>query len=414
MSSPSGRSLAVPCRPLPAATNRVIFRARAQALDTAEEALLDVIYGAAVDPLLWDHALTGVADQLDSTSCILVGHQAGSWNAPRFGHFGRLDAEFNLRCSREDFGDSPFMPKLAALGVGEIASSDEIMPMREASGTAWYREILTPQDIGHCLMAPVVRGHGLVGAFFVARSEKRGAYSCRETALLARYIPHLCRATALQCHFDAYRALALNQSEMLDAMEIGIVLIDEAGAAHCANHVAQQISSANRGFRLHGRAIAVADHEAGARLDALIAATVAGGTGGTLALRQPGNDEPLVIFVCPIRGAVRDRLSHCGATRTCAALFIKDPARHDLGATEQTMAGFYGLTPGEGRVAKLLATGHGINGAARRLALSENTVKMHAKRVFEKVGVASQIELARLYERISLPVRAITEIAKAA
>ena len=379
-----------------------------------DEALIDLIYDVAVDPLLWDRTLTGIADQLGSTSCVLVGHQAGSWNEPRFGHFGRLDPEFNLRGSREDFASSPFMPKLAALGVGEIAGSDEIMPLNEALRTPWYREILTPQDIGHCLIAPLVRGHGLFGAFFTARSEKRGAYSSQEAARLGRYIPHLRRATGLRCRLDAYRALARNQRHVLDAIEIGIILIDEAGAARCTNRAAHEISAAGRGLRLLGTALAVADHDAGTRLDALIATTAAGGAGGTLALRQRGLDEPLVVLVCPLRGAVCDTLSQPWEARQSAALFIKDPSRNCLATTEQAMAGFYGLTPAEARVAGLLAMGLGINGAARRLSLSENTVKMHAKRVFEKTGVTSQVELARFYGRLAAPVRAHGEIAAAA
>jgi hypothetical protein len=41
---------------------------------TSDDALVDMIYDAAVDPILWDQVLTGIADRLGSTSCILVGH----------------------------------------------------------------------------------------------------------------------------------------------------------------------------------------------------------------------------------------------------------------------------------------------------------------------------------------------------
>ena len=377
-------------------------------------ALIDMIYDAAVDPILWDQVLTGIADRLGSTSCILVGHQAGSWSEPRFGHFGRLDPEFNLRGSREDFARSPFMPKLASLGVGEIACSDEIMPLSEALRTPWYRDILTPQDIGHCLIAPLARGHGLFGAFFMARSRKRGAYSSQEAARLGRYIPHLHRATSLRCRLDAYRALARNQRDVLDAIEIGIILIDEAGAARCANGAAHEICLAGTGLKLRGTAIAVVDHDAGTRLNTLIATTAAGGPGGTLALRQRGLDEPLVLLVCPLRGAVCDTLSRPWEARQSVALFIKDPSRSCLAAAQQVTAGFYGLTPAEARVAALLAGGLGINGAAQKLSLSENTIKMHAKRVFEKIGVTSQVGLAGFYGRLAAPVRSNGEIAAAA
>ncbi|WP_344336215.1 response regulator transcription factor [Kitasatospora putterlickiae] len=48
------------------------------------------------------------------------------------------------------------------------------------------------------------------------------------------------------------------------------------------------------------------------------------------------------------------------------------------------------LSPQEMRVARLLAEGHSNRVIARRLSLSENTVKAHLRVIYRKLGVATR------------------------
>lgn len=377
------------------------------------ESTIDLIYDAAGNPALWDEALTGIADSLDSTSCILVDHQIGSWREPRFAHFGRLEPELNIKGARESFADSPLMPRLGSLGVGQIASSDAIMPLAEARRTGWYRDVMTPQDIAHCLMSPLLRDHDTVGAFFMVRGEAKGAFTDAEIERLSSILPHLARANHIRCRLDAYHALARGQQRLLDALDIGIVLVDEAGAARCANRAADDILVGGDGLRLRGPALQAADHASTTQLQRLIAETAGGGPGAAIPLPRRGSPDPLVILACPLRGAMRERLAGASPGRQTVALFIKDPARRGADGPEDAVVRFYGLTVAEARVAAKLASGLGIAGTAARLDLSENTVKMHAKRIYEKLGVASQVTLAQLFHRLAAPVRPSSTFASA-
>lgn len=359
------------------------------------EGLIDLIYDAAADPGFWDNALIGIADSLSATSSIFVGHRSGSWTEPRFGYFGRLDRELNMRGSREDFGESPLMPRIGSLGVGQIAASEAIMPLAEARRTEWYRHMMLPQDIAHCVMAPLQRDQGTFGAFFVARSETAGAFTGAETRRLEGLMPHLRRSAQIHCHVAAYGILARQQQSMLDALDTAIVLIDDDGTARCVNRTADHIFAKGDGLKLRGLSLSATDRGADARLQALIAATAAGGCGATIALPRSDTLEPLMVLVSPLRGQIRESL---GGARHGVALFIKDPApatadMHDV------LRQFYGLTCGEARVAAKLAAGLGIGGTAERLDLSENTVKMHAKRIYDKLGVSGQVQLAQFFAR---------------
>lgn len=61
-----------------------------------------------------------------------------------------------------------------------------------------------------------------------------------------------------------------------------------------------------------------------------------------------------------------------------------------------SLRGLYGLTPAEARVAAGIVGAATLRELATRLALSENTVKSHLKRVFRKCDVQSATELSAL------------------
>jgi DNA-binding CsgD family transcriptional regulator len=60
-----------------------------------------------------------------------------------------------------------------------------------------------------------------------------------------------------------------------------------------------------------------------------------------------------------------------------------------------------GLTPAERRVAALVAQGRTNREVAAALVLGERTVETHLTRIYEKLGVRSRTELARVYEPAS-------------
>lgn len=62
-------------------------------------------------------------------------------------------------------------------------------------------------------------------------------------------------------------------------------------------------------------------------------------------------------------------------------------------------AGWRGLTPSELGVVRLIAHGATNRQAAERLFLSPHTVNTHVRHAFEKLGIRSRVQLARLYLR---------------
>jgi DNA-binding CsgD family transcriptional regulator len=111
-----------------------------------------------------------------------------------------------------------------------------------------------------------------------------------------------------------------------------------------------------------------------------------------------------LVLACPLRGAIPEKIGRLGEPQAPVALFIEDPALGDAAQLNDMLTQFYRLTPAETRVATMFAAGFGTVGTSQHLAVSENTVKTHAKRIYEKMGLKSQGELARLLGRLATPI----------
>jgi DNA-binding CsgD family transcriptional regulator/PAS domain-containing protein len=374
------------------------------------EGLIDAIYDAAGDETLWDGALKTIADAFGSTSSVLVGHSEHDWNAPRFAHFGRLEREFNLRATNDD---CPYLPYLSRLRPGAVVSLDQFMPLEQRRKTSWHRDVMEAQDIDHCLMGVLVKEHGAFGVFFLARGKRAGEFGPAEAAGFASIVPHLRRAAQIRCRLNAYGALASQSQEILDTVGAGIVLIDEAGAARPANRAALDAIANGQSLRLRGTKLSARDQAANHELERLIAETKAGGAGGSLAIPRADGMAPCLVRVMALRGRILDNPLLRGKARQSVAVFITSAANAST-ELDEALVDFYRLTAGEARVANLLAFGHGVPRTAGLLEISENTVKMHAKRIYEKLGVASQVQLAQLFGRHKAPVRNMDARAEAA
>jgi DNA-binding CsgD family transcriptional regulator len=76
-------------------------------------------------------------------------------------------------------------------------------------------------------------------------------------------------------------------------------------------------------------------------------------------------------------------------------VFITDPAALTLPDASRLVE-LYGLTPTQARIALEFARGHSYKQVARRLRISEETVRSHVKVIYPRTGVNRQADLVRL------------------
>ncbi len=363
-----------------------------------DEVFIDRIYDAALKPELWSELLVNIADMMRSSLGIACGMSASEQNA-LFCHYGRCEPPRDAQLGRRHLLN-PWTIAVQQEAVGRVLPSHRIMPLRDLRRTEFYADILAPEKIDHCVITKVCRAKDVNFTFSIMRGEKTGIYTDHEIANLRSLLPHLRRSAMMRLNLDAYEALSFQQQQVLDRIDTGIVLVDELGRFFCVNQAAEALMHADNGLSLSANMLAAKDARITRKLLSLVSATAEGGPGGSMAIPRDSILDPLLVLVCPIRGMVRDTLSAPGVSRRTVALFIKDPLR-GFSDLDGVLTPLFHLTQAEIRVALALGSGQSIAGASVCLGISQNTVKTHAKRIYEKMGVTNHAELVKKVSRLA-------------
>jgi hypothetical protein len=142
--------------------------------------LLDLIYDAATDEVLWTPALIQMADMTGSVG----GHMFGAENRARLVTFtfkGRLSEEAD-QIYRERHVCNPLAEAMNHSQVGKLVTSDDIMPLAALRRTALYDEVFRVQDVAHNAMVPLAAKDAFQVGFTICRSERQGPFGADRVA----------------------------------------------------------------------------------------------------------------------------------------------------------------------------------------------------------------------------------------
>jgi DNA-binding CsgD family transcriptional regulator len=116
-------------------------------------------------------------------------------------------------------------------------------------------------------------------------------------------------------------------------------------------------------------------------------------------VRRRGAARPLTVYVLPVASSAD--IAAQFLTHTRAIVLVSDPGRNDP-PDPAVVRDVLGVTLGEARVAALVGAGMPPGEAAQKLGITQETARTALKRVFAKVGVSRQSELAALLSRLVL------------
>jgi DNA-binding CsgD family transcriptional regulator len=207
----------------------------------------------------------------------------------------------------------------------------------------------------------------------------------------------------------AAEARSLSPTSMLaafDWLQFGVVLLDHNMHVLHSNMAAQRVFQRNDGLLLEQGMIRVRQLEKGASSKRLGSDT---SFSNWLATIKDAADTRQVHFQegCRvIRGSPRYYMVQCSAiaegtewavqgARVSYAAFIHDPAAMQL-PDVQSLRDIFGLTTVQAKVALAFADGCSYKEVARRLRMSEETVRSHVKELYPKTRVNKQADLVRL------------------
>lgn len=359
------------------------------------EKILDLIYDAAADNDLWPHALTAVADLTHSEGGILFGQ---SYTAQRiyFDFNGRLNEDCN-RAYQERHMQNPWSRYMESQPTGRLVLSDEAVSLGELQRSAFFDEVLRPQEIAHNGMIALAARDDFRAAFNMCRSARRGMFDPDEQRLLEWLSPHLCRSVTLGFRIDGYLAMQQAAFDVLDRLADGIAVLDRKARVLFVNAAARRMAEEGV-LRLH-QSVGTHSSAHSQRLNELIRSALQGAAGGTMSLPRQLDGRLLTILVSAIRSKDLGRLSDAGVKDAAVLLFVVDPAKRRSIPLGQIMDA-YGLTHAEARVALAASSGNTVLETAQSLKLSPNTIKTHLRRVFAKTATGRQAELAGLIASI--------------
>lgn len=354
------------------------------------EDLIGLIYEAGAMPHRWPDVLDRLARH--------VGSRGGLLFAPT--RSGRFIASPSLDGIMADFAAGGWAAHNGARIAERLITHPtpgfftdlDCHTIEEMDRLPIYAGFLRPRgvDVG---AGTIVRGSDGGGIAFTLEGFASHAAARASVSLLNDLRPHIARAVTLSTRIEADRLDTAVRT--LEAVGLPAAVLGPTGRLLAANGAFERMMDlfgveGARGFQLR---------RSGANdLLAEALARRAGGLGGrTIPIGPVGADVPTALHLIPVEGSARD-LFAAGATLA----IIGQGARADAsdGVFLETL---FDLTVAEARLARSLLAGDSMPAVAQGFGLSPETVRTQLKALFAKTGVRRQIDLVRLFDRLSPP-----------
>lgn len=366
------------------------------------DTLVGQIYDCAVNPDGWPHALASLSDLLGCSYTSLHSfHKQPAWQVESVYH-SPWDARMIARVT-DYLADIPALDELVLGPLDNPIATLQRVPFEVVRQSAFYREWVEPQDLHDACLTKVGESGNCVVQLSVVNSRAQGAVRASQQDLVRRLAPHLRRAIMIGELAARQQTLLAQQGAALDALRCGVLLTDGAGKVHHANTAAAAQMAQGTFLRLRaGHLTAAANSQQAALADALARAhqgDVPLGTRGIGIPVRASGGGCCVLYILPLNQSAARHLN--GGATVAVYLSAAADAVPLLDAVLQTL---YGLTAREAHLVRQACEGGSVRELARRTRLSENTVKTHLKRAFDKTGVHRRSDLVALVADLLPPV----------
>jgi len=371
-------------------------------METVVNRAVEAIYDAAPDPSRWPVALQAIADCFGDVGAFLIYQRED-------GEFGALGSA-SLKLLQEDYVREFGTQDLRALRardrgyyLGREGLTDfDVVSSEEMESHPFYR-MLARHGLKYFVAAIVSPEPRINASIAVQRSIEKAPYSEQEIDLMVHLGRHAEKSLKLSTALLDAELANLGLREALGRLSIGVFALDALGRVVFSNPAADRLTG--DGLSVINGQLHFAPSASRSDIENLLYQVLRGDPQDTIAEPKPmliertRNPRPSTVYVLPI-----------GTTRTPAQKFLTharalvlaiDP-RTDDPPDPALVRDVLGLTLSEARIASLVSTGLRPGQAAEKLGITEETARSALKRVFAKVGVSRQSELAALLTKLIL------------
>jgi DNA-binding CsgD family transcriptional regulator len=365
--------------------------------------LIDLIYGAALEPGLWNDVLRAVGDHVGGASGWISqlskadgsGASAKDWVYGIEPAWGRRFVEHYSRLN--PFSTLSSQPDCMRDWTLSISTFESVMPRDTLRRSAYGADFLRPQDISSAMMVRLARlGQLETAVMNINCSFRRDRFDDADLEFVAALQPHLVRAFALGRRLASERLTAAVEGSMAHA----VFVVDATGTVLRLNAAAERMIKRPDALRVIGGRLKTAGADASRRLDGMIRRALCDDpdirSGDALAMSTPAGPRPIQVTVAPVgvERALPHRLGRMALI--CASDLNVSPTLQG-----EWLRALFGLTPAEVRVALAIANGASPSAAAERFGVNFQTVRNQLVSIYAKTATEGQADLAALIWRVS-------------
>jgi DNA-binding CsgD family transcriptional regulator len=356
-----------------------------------EPRLVDLVYAALVDEGAWSRFVGEIRQCLPGGKATLFYHDEGSGTGV-FAVTDGFEDDWLRRYNSVYCAKNPWMAKVSARPVGLGARAEKTVPAAALRKTEFYADFLKPQGLETGIGVTLFQEHDRRFFLSVLGREADPDAAQQAADMLTRIAPHLRRVFELYRRRGIEGAAAKAMSAAFGALDVGVAAIGAGRRIRWMNDTAEKLVAAGAGARVDasGRAVLAADDAARA-VDEIC--------GGAAAPRQA--PRSVSAFVAAVGDAPAVRLTVIDAGMSAietffagpTAIVVMTPVARPRPVSLDELKRRYGLTAREAEMVAEVVAGHSVPAIAERRGISRETVRVHLKSVFGKVGVHRQSEL---------------------
>jgi DNA-binding CsgD family transcriptional regulator len=366
------------------------------------------LYGAAISEGNWLDVAHRLASMVGASSSVLLMADSEARITTSLGAHGwdeRALADYQSYFWKIDLWLQAATTQLQTLSPGMLS---EFVPATKWENSEIWNDYLKHNDRQFfCIGAWVPFSDSTKGVIGIHRVRSLGDFGADDLRKTRIFLPHFRRALKVA---HALGETRLNQQialEALDALAVGLLLVDSSSRVLHANRRAERVLAAGDGLSRNAGSILSTGslgetrllHRLVAEASALLHSGGARG-GGVMRVTRANCPQPLAILVAPVP---LDRSSRLPA-RSRALVIVTDPAERGA-PPEESLRMLFGLTAAEAKLATALGGGATVGELIDGFRISANTARTHIKHIFDKMGVHRQSELVALLARLPVPPR---------
>jgi|APTNR8051073442_1049403.scaffolds.fasta_scaffold06523_2 DNA-binding CsgD family transcriptional regulator len=350
-------------------------------------------YDANLNLAKWEQALFALRDLSEADICFIASHDVEKKSGTILHSVGFEELTTpahlkNRRISDIWYSDNNDQYKY-------LIEHDNRGVDRSKSKSIVYRNYQTPLGAGDILSLIITKDKKEILYVLCVRLKERGPFPEKIIEEIDSIFPHVCRS------FDAGHLRSKNEifekvsMSVLDAMPIGIALLNYKGFILSTNKSAKSVIDEGDIFAVSNNGLVLDKNGDRLKLVDLIE-SLNGGNGCiestdvvAFSIPRMSGKRPITVMLTKQIHGIHDQ------DIPIATLYIGDPD-HAYHFDAAHLCRLYGLSRAEGRVAALIASGYRLEEISDALGIAYETVRKHIKQIFGKTGTSRQAELVRV------------------